>query len=284
MTLRLATRGSALARAQASLVATALATPCELVVVTTGGDRDQSTPVEAMSGQGWFTSEVEGAVLSGSADAAVHSAKDLPTALAAGLEVVAVLPRGDVRDALVTRGGALDSLASGACVATSSLRRALLLGALRPDLRVVPMRGNVDTRLRKLDEGEVDGLLVAAAGLDRLGRGERATERLDPRVFVPAPAQGAIAVETYPASAAAAHVAVADDPDTHETITTERAVLVALGGGCLMPLGVWARLEGDELVVSAALAAGGRIHRVEMSDRVERAAGLAASVALALRG
>ena len=284
MTLRLATRGSALARAQAALVAAAVGGDCELVIVSTGGDRDQSTPVEAMTGQGWFTSEVEAAVLSGRADAAVHSAKDLPTTLAAGLAVVATLPRADVRDALVTRGETLRALPAGATVGTSSVRRAHLLAWLRPDLRVVPMRGNVDTRLRRLDEGAVDALLLAAAGLDRLGRGDRVTERLDPRVVVPAPAQGAIAVEADPASAVAAAVAGADDPDTHTAIRVERAVLVALGGGCLLPLGVWARREGAELVVSAVLAGNGELRRVELGGPADRPAELAERVAAALRG
>lgn len=284
MTLRLATRGSVLARAQAALVADALALPCELVVITTGGDRNQTTPVAAMTGQGWFTSEIEGALLSGRADAAVHSAKDLPTTLAAGLAVVATLPRADIRDALVTRGEPLDQLRAGATVGTSSVRRARLLDALRPDLRVVPIRGNVDTRLRQLDEGQVDALIVAAAGLDRIGRGDRIIERLDPRIVVPAPAQGAIAVEADPSSDAGIIARAADDADTHRAVTVERAVLVALGGGCLLPLGVWARRDGAELVVSAALDTADGVRRVELSDSVERADELAEQVAAALRG
>ncbi len=198
--LRLATRGSALARAQAALAAEAIqgagGPATELVIVRTEGDSHQSTPIEQLEGQGWFTAAIERALLEGRADIAVHAAKDLPTELAPGLEVAALLARADARDAVVCRdGGGLDSLPDGATVGSSSARRCALLADLRPGLRCVPIRGNVDTRLRKLEAGEVDGLLVAAAGVDRLGLSARIGERLDPRSFVPAPAQGAIALE-----------------------------------------------------------------------------------------
>jgi hydroxymethylbilane synthase len=287
--LRLATRGSALARAQAGLAAAALeagggGASARLVIVTTGGDRNQSTPIEQMEGQGWFTAEIERSVLEGEADLAVHSAKDLPTTLAPGLEVVALLPRGNPADALVTRdGAALRLLRDGATVGSSSQRRSALLAAIRPGLRCVPIRGNVDTRLRKLDAGEVDGLLVAAAGMDRLGLSGRISERLDPRQFVPAPAQGAIALEAVAGSAPAAIAAAADHAATRLTVTCERAVLLALGGGCLLPLGVWARLEGEHLVISAALAAGGSVARIEIGGDPADAADLAERVAGALR-
>ncbi|MEO8899714.1 MAG: hydroxymethylbilane synthase [Candidatus Dormibacter sp.] len=286
--LRLATRGSALARAQAGLAAAAIEAEggagARLVVVTTGGDRNQSTPIEQMEGQGWFTAEIERSVLDGEADIAVHSAKDLPTTLAPGLDLVALLPRGDPCDALVTRDGkALCHLPDGATVGSGSPRRSALLAAIRPGLRCVPIRGNVDTRLRKLDAGEVDGLLVAGAGMDRLHLSDRVAERLDPRQFVPAPAQGAIALEAVAGSAAAVTAAVVDHAATRLAVTCERAVLLALGGGCLLPLGVWARLEGERLVISAALATDGSVARVELAGDPAGAAELAERVAGALR-
>ena len=286
--VRLATRGSALARAQARLAAEALqrggCPQTEEVIVSTGGDRHASTPVEEMDGQGWFTAEVERAVLTGEADLAVHSAKDLPTELAPGLEIAALLTRADPADALVTAGGGdLASLAPGSTVASSSRRRAALLEAVRPDLRVVPIRGNVDTRLRKLDAGEVDALLVAAAGLERLGRAHRIAERLSPHTFVPAPAQGAIALEGRPGTPAWEVAASIGDPASALAVRCERAVLAGLGGGCLLPLGVWARLEDGRLVVSAALAGGSGMVRVEVGGDPADWDELAAQVVRALR-
>lgn len=256
--LRIATRGSALARAQTELVVATLRrshVDASLLVVRTRGDKAPKTPAAQMEGQGWFTAELEQALLDGRADAAVHSAKDLPTELADGLAVVAHLERGDARDALATRDGStLATLKEGATVGTSSPRREAFLRALRPDLRAVPMRGNVDTRLRKLDAGEVDALLLAAAGLDRLGAGHRATQRLDPQLFVPAPAQGVIAIETRIDSPAAAACAQADDPPSAAAARAEREVLRRLGAGCRLPLGAWARVEEGSLVVLGALA------------------------------
>ena len=286
--LRLATRGSALARAQASLASEAIhragGPGTELVIVRTEGDRNQAAPIEQLEGQGWFTAAIERALLDGRADVAVHAAKDLPTELAEGLHVAAVLPRADPRDAVVTRDGAgLDSLEDGATVGSSSARRAALLGELRPGLRCVPIRGNVDTRLRKLDSGEVDGLLLAVAGLDRLGLSPRIGERLDPRSFVPAPAQGAIALEVVTSAAAAAGVEAANDTDTDIAVRTERALLRALGGGCLLPLGAWARLEDAALVLSAALGVGGAMRRAEMGGDPAAPDELVDRVAAALR-
>lgn len=285
--MRLATRGSALARAQAELAAAALSAggvvDIETIVVRTGGDRRKSTPIDSLEGQGWFTAELERAVADGTADAAVHSAKDLPTELAAGLAVVALLQRADPRDALVSRDGGLHQLSAGAVVGSSSARRAALLAEARPDLHCVAMRGNVDTRLGKLRSGEVDALLVAAAGLDRLGVLEPCIERLDPRRFVPAPAQGAIALETRIDSPAAQLCGLAGDPATALAVGVERGVLAALGGGCLLPLGVWARLEGERLVASAALGVDGGIRRAELAGDCDRPLELAARLAAALR-
>jgi len=286
--LRLATRGSALARAQAALAAAAIrhagGPEADLVIVRTGGDLNQTTPVEQMEGQGWFTAEIERALLDGRADIAVHAAKDLPTELAGGLEVAGVLARADPRDALVTRdGGGVQSLLDGATVGSSSARRAALLAVLRPGVRSVPIRGNVDTRLRKLDAGEVDALLLAAAGLDRLGLSERIGERLDPRTFVPAPAQGAIALEVVAGAAPFGAAAAAGDPPTALAVATERGLLRALGGGCLLPLGAWARVEDGALVLSAALGVEGTVRRAELGGDPRRPDELVARVAAALR-
>jgi len=286
--LRLATRGSQLARAQTELVRAVLEAAggiaVEVMVIETSGDRDPG-PVEQLAGVGWFTTELERALLDGRADAAVHSAKDLPTTLSGGLSLVALLPRADPRDALVSRHpGGLRELPHGATVATSSPRRAALLRELRPDLRIVAMRGNVDTRLRKLDAGEVDALILAAAGLDRLGRGEEISERLDPRVFVPAPAQGIIGVEAMSGSLAASRCAVAQDPASEVAQRAERSTLRHLGGGCLLPLGAWARSEGDELVMSGALgASGSAVRRAEVRGWPGGAEALGAELAERLR-
>lgn len=286
--VRLATRGSRLALAQAELAAAALAeragASTETVTVRTHGDREQTTPVSQMEGQGWFTAEIERALLDGRADAAVHSAKDLPSILADGLVIAAHLPRADARDALVAGDGVtLDRLPAGARVGTSSARRVNLLRALRPDVRAVPMRGNVDTRLRKLDDGEVDALLLACAGLDRLGLGDRISERLDPRVFVPAPAQGAIALETRAGDPAEDVCRRAADAATAVAVAAERAVLVALGGGCLIPLGAWARTEGDRLVLSAAIVDEAGRREAEMGGDPSAPEALGEAVAERLR-
>jgi hydroxymethylbilane synthase len=288
-TLRLATRGSALALRQTALAVDALrlAVPdgdVETLVVRTQGDRRVNAPIDQLEGQGWFTADLERSLLDGRAEVAVHSAKDLPSALAPGLSIAAHLPRADVRDGVVSPGGRrLDELPDGATVGTSSARRAGLLAALYPGLRAVPIRGNVDTRLRKLDGGEVDALLLACAGLDRLSLGDRCAQRLDPGEFVPSPAQGAIALETVMNSEAAQVCARVDDHATRVAVTAERAVLIGLGGGCLLPLGAWARIEGGQLVLVAALVVEGVIRRAEASGRVNEPEALGEMVAARLR-
>ena len=286
--LRLATRGSRLARAQAALAAVRLQScgveAVETVVIQTQGDREPSTPVVELEGEGWFSAALERAIADGRADAAVHSAKDLPGRLGDGLEVAAFLERADCRDGLVSRDGRpLALVEAGASIGTGSPRRAALLRALRPDLRAVPIRGNVDTRLRKLDAGEVDGLLLACAGMDRIGAADRLAERLDPRIFVPAPCQGAIALETATQGPAADACGLADHPPTRAAALAERAVLAALGGGCLLALGAWARLEGDRLVLSAALEMGGVLRRVELPGDLRAPEELGTRVAERLR-
>jgi len=288
VTLRLATRGSRLALAQTEIVVRALAAAghegAEPLVVQTRGDRNQTTPVAEMEGQGWFTAEVERTLLDGRAELAVHSAKDLPSQLSSGLEVAAHLGRGDPRDALVSRDRQrLGDLPSGARVGTSSARRINLLRLLRPDVEFVPMRGNVDTRLAKLDGGEVDALVLAAAGLDRLDSGHRITERLDPTRCVPAPCQGIIVVEAVRGAAAAEIAADVDVGVSRAAATCERTVLMALGGGCLLPMGAWARLVGDALLCIAAIADQRGHRHVEMSGDPDDPAGLGQRVAEQLR-
>ncbi|TMB89982.1 MAG: hydroxymethylbilane synthase [Chloroflexi bacterium] len=285
--LRLATRTSALARAQSDIAIAALqrhgATGIELVPLTTSGDRQAETPLQRLEGQGWFTAELERSLLDGRADIAVHSAKDLPSALAPGLVIAALLPRGDARDAAVTRDASrLGDLPAGATVGTSSARRIAFLAADHPALRPVAMRGNVDTRLRKLDAGQVDALVLACAGLERLGV-RRRYEALDPGVFVPAPAQGAIALEAREASVAASLCAAVADAATAACVRAERAVLAALGGGCLLPLGAYARREADQLVLTAAFTEDGGIRRAELTGDPEQPERLGAAVAALLR-
>jgi hydroxymethylbilane synthase len=286
-TLRLATRGSALALRQAALAAHALQAAgsgdLETLVVRTEGDRTNA-PIDQLEGQGWFTADLERSLLDGRADVAVHSAKDLPSALASGLSIAAYLARADARDGVVTASGRpLDELPAGATLGTSSARRAGFLAALYPRVRAVPMRGNVDTRMRKLDAGEVDGLLLACAGLDRLSLGHRFTQRLDALEFVPSPAQGAIALETVTDSAASGACALVGDTATRIAVTAERAVLIGLGGGCLLPLGAWARIEDGRLVLVAALVVEGAVRRAEASGGIDEPEALGELVAARLR-
>lgn len=287
-TLRLATRGSALARRQAMLASAALGAAghadVQTVIVRTEGDRRADVAIGELEGQGWFTADLERVLLDDRADIGVHSAKDLPSALAPGLTVAAYLPRADVRDGVVSlQGHGLDDLPPGATVGTSSARRVGLLAALYPALRAVPMRGNVDTRLRKLEEGQVDALMLACAGLDRLDLGERCSERLDPTTFVPAPAQGAIALETVAGSAAARACEALSDALTAMAVAAERAVLVSLGGGCLLPLGAWARVEEGRLVLTAALVEDAAVRRAELSGDPDAPEALGELVAARLR-
>ncbi len=287
-TLRLATRGSALALRQTALAADALrgagSGDVESLVIRTEGDRRTDAAIDQLEGEGWFTADLERSLVDRRADVAVHSAKDLPSALAPGLSIAAYLGRADARDGVVSRtGGALEELPAGATVGTSSARRAGLLAALYPRLKAVPIRGNVDTRLRKLDTGEVDALVLACAGIDRLALGNRLAQRLDPLKFVPSPAQGAIALETVTGSAAARACVPVDDRATRLAVTAERAVLSALGGGCLLPLGAWARVEAGRLVLVAALVAEGSIHRAEAEGSLEDPKALGEAVAARLR-
>ena len=249
--IRIGSRGSALAVAQARLVVDALerqGRPTRLVIVETDGDR--RAPDTAW-GEGAFVAAIERALLDGRVDVAVHSAKDVPTDQDPRLGIVAYLPRADPRDALVVRSDAterrLADLPAGTRVGTDSPRRTGFLLAARPDLAVHPLHGNVDTRLRRLDGGETDALVLACAGLDRLGLGNRIVERIEAEIIPPAPGQGAIAVQMgRDDGAMLASVAAMDDRRTRQVVEAERAFLGASGGGCRAPIGALATIRGDE--------------------------------------
>ena len=261
-TLRLGTRRSALATTQSTWVADrlrALGHDVELVEVTTEGDRDRSTPLARLGGTGVFVSALRTALAEGRVDLAVHSLKDLPTAPDEATTVAAVPTREDPRDALVARDGlTLGELPAGATVGTGSPRRRAQLAALGLGLEVTDLRGNVDTRLRQVSEGRVDAVVLAAAGLRRLGRIDEATELLDPLQMLPAPGQGALAVEVRADDVAtAAVVAALDDPDARACTTAERVLLAELEAGCSAPVGALAEVvegtDGPELSLRAVV-------------------------------
>ncbi len=272
--LRVATRGSALARWQAERIVALLARPAELVVVSTLGDRDKASTIHALGGTGVFVKEVQDAVLRGDADVAVHSAKDLPPIAPAGLTFAAVPERADPRDALV--GSRLDDLPTGARIGTGSVRRRAQLAALRPDLTFDELRGNIPTRLERA--ASFDAIVVAAAALDRLGLSERVTERLAPSTLLPQVGQGALAVECREDDADTQRALdEIDDPGAHAEIRAERAFLAQLGGGCSLPCGALARRQADgSLTLEALLASldGRIVLRVEGAGSDPEALGL----------
>jgi len=247
--LRIGTRASLLARTQTGWVVERLrAHGVEVVVATIGtrGDERRDVPIAAIGGDGVFVRELEQALLDGRIDVAVHSLKDMPTAETAGLKLAGIPVRATPFDALIGRTASrLEDLPAGARVGTSSIRRIVQLKAARPDVEAIPLRGNVDTRLRKLDAGDYDALILAAAGLERLGLGDRITHLLEPPAFWPAVAQGALGVQVRAADARATDaVAAIDHGVTHAAAVAERSMLGALAGGCLAPIGGWAR-RGD---------------------------------------
>jgi len=248
--LRIGTRGSALALWQANAVAALLAghgRATELVTIRTTGDRIQDRPLSEAGGKGLFVKEIEDALLAGSIDLAVHSAKDMSVAIPPGLAVAAVLPREDPRDALVLREGR--GLPSPCNVGTGSVRRSAQLSGRMPGARFLPIRGNVDTRLRKLDGGELDALILAAAGLTRLGHAPRISQAIPADECIPAPGQGIIAIETRADDASDAVWRAIDDAAAAAAFDAERAVVEGLGGGCQLPLGAIALHEDGGLVM-----------------------------------
>ncbi len=285
--LRIGTRGSPLALAQAHetrdrLIAAHphLAAPgaIEIVVFKTTGDRILDRTLAEAGGKGLFTKELEDALLDGRADLAVHSMKDVPTWLPDGLEISTLLPREDTRDAFFSRGGqGVDELPAGSVVGTAGLRRQAQILERRPDLKVVPFRGNVQTRLAKLDAGEVDATLLALAGLRRLGLTDRITAVLEPEVMLPAVAQGAIGIEIRSADdATRALLAPLHCHQTAARVGAERALLAALDGSCRTPIAALSTLDGDRLTLKAkVLSPDGR-----QVFQAERAGAAADAVAL----
>jgi hydroxymethylbilane synthase len=264
--LRVGTRGSALALTQTGIAVEALRKAARssglelevaIVRITTSGDKITDRPFEAIGPKGVFAKELERALLDGEIDVAVHSLKDLPSDEPEGLVISAVLEREDARDVLVSRDGVLlADLPTNAVIGTSSSRRRALLGIARPDLRTVPLRGNVDTRLEKIRNGEMDAGVLAGAGLVRLSRQDEITEWLDPMQFVPAPGQGTLAIEarTDRVGDDLSWMADADHGSTRACTEAERAFMRGVEGGCEVPLGAWARLEGGDIVCEGFLS------------------------------
>ena len=293
MKIRLGTRGSRLAMVQSEIVAALLRAAghdVTLVPIVTEGD---VRPIDMSAGEGVFVAAIARSLLDGRIDIAVHSAKDIPLVEEPELVVAAYPQRADARDALITRAGgaSLASLPHGSTVGTDSPRRTGFLRAARPDLRVVALHGNVDTRLWRLDEGTVDALVVAAAGVDRLGFGERIDRRLEAAIVAPAPAQGALAIQAHRAGAGLVRVLrEIDAPDIRFAVEVEREVLRATGGTCRAPVGALAEVRGDafELLVAGVNSDGSdmRVERLTgvrgqaMRMAAEAGARLVAAVAL----
>lgn len=284
--IRIGTRGSALALTQARLVAEALDTEVELVTITTAGDR--STAPVARLGVGVFVSALRDALAAKEIDVAVHSYKDLPTAPADGLVVAAVPERADPRDALVARDGLrLAELPPGARVGTGAPRRVAQLRARRVPFEIVGVRGNVDTRLRKVADGELDAVVLARAGLARLGRTAEITETLDPSVMLPAPAQGALAVECRADSDFLEALAKLDHPPTRAAITAERVLLSTLEAGCSAPVAALAKVLGSgEIRLHGAVVSpdGDRAIRLSRTGSVPDDVGRALAADLIVAG
>jgi hydroxymethylbilane synthase len=300
-TFRIGTRGSQLALFQARTVASLLqeraGAASEIVIIKTSGDRLADASLSEVGGKRLFVKEIEDALLAGEVDLAVHSSKDMPAVLPEGLEIAAVLPREDPRDAVVLPGASgpatldhvLRHLRNSPRVGTSSVRRIAQLIALLPGAQFQPIRGNLDTRLRKLDDGEFDALVLAAAGLRRLDRGDRISVALPIEQCVPAPGQGIIAVETRAGDAPVrALVERIDDSLAATALAVERAVVRRLGGGCQMPIGAHARVTGTMLEVTGIVVAldGSRSAKAETTGHAADpdAAGVRAAELLLERG
>lgn len=291
MTLRIATRRSALAMWQANHVAALLrgrepGLEVRLLELVTRGDRILDVPLAEVGGKGLFVKEIEEALLRGDAEVAVHSMKDLPASLAPGLTVAATPVREDARDALVSRGLRLEALPRGARVGTASLRRAAQLRATRPDLRVETIRGNVQTRLRKLDEG-LDAVVLAYAGLRRLGLADRVVQVFSIEEMLPAVAQGALAVEARASDAETLRrVAPFDDSTTRHQVEAERGLLRRLEGGCQVPLAAHATVQAGVVTLRALVSSldGNRLVRGERSGPVGQAAEIGVALAEELLG
>lgn len=285
--LRIGSRGSILARWQAEFVRKQLfrvtGVEVEIIIIKTSGDKLQQSPLTQIGGKGIFIKELEEALLDETVDLAVHSVKDIPTETPGRLFFPAVCRRDDVRDCLVSsKGTKLANLRQGARVGTGSLRRKAQLRHHRPDLDIRELRGNVDTRLRKVESGEYEAIVLSKAGLDRLGWSQKITEALSTEISLPAVGQGAIAVESRAKDVEMGEVlAKLDDAETRTSIIAERALLSALHGGCQVPLGAWARLERGELVMEAVVCSvdGSQYVRQRASAPPDQAAQLGEQMA-----
>jgi hydroxymethylbilane synthase len=284
----LGTRGSALALAQSHLVLAALKArhpriALKVEPIRTTGDRDQTTSLSQIGGQGIFVKEIERALLAGEIDLAVHSLKDVPSVLPDGLALAAMLPREDPRDALVSRAGlTLHELPEGATVGTGSMRRRAQLRAVRADLQLLDIRGNVDTRLLKVQEGAYDAAVLAVAGLCRLGREDAICEILSPEIMLPAPGQGTIVIQVRADDDSAVQlVSTLDDPATRAASTAERAFLQVLGAGCRLPIGAHGTVEDSSLRVVGMIGApdGRRLVRGELCGEIREAEALGGALA-----
>lgn len=288
MLLRIGTRGSKLALAQSEWVKARIESEharirVELVKIKTKGDKILDSPLSKIGGKGLFVKEIEDALLNNAVDLAVHSMKDVPAELPEDLEISVFPKREDPRDAFVSVAcKSIDQLPEGASVGTSSLRRAAQLLHLRPDLRVVPMRGNVDTRLRKLDSGDVQALILAAAGLRRLGVSKRISRLLPPTEFLPAVGQGMLGVELRKKDRRVKNLLrFLNDEETETTARAERAFLKKLGGGCQVPLAGYARLRAKTLYIEGLVAEldGSVILRKKMRGSCEKAEAIGKALA-----
>lgn len=289
--LVIGTRGSALALWQANHVAAEIRRlrpefEVELEVIVTSGDRFQSAPVAEVGGKAVWVKEIEEALLAGRVDLAVHSLKDVPAVLPDGLSLGAYPTRADARDAFISRSGAtLMGLPAGTKVGTSSLRRRCQLLAKRPDLKVEILRGNVDTRLRKLEEGQIEAAILACAGLDRLGHGEKITERLAPELMLPAIGQGCMAIEIrFGDSRMTPLVALLDHAETRAAVVAERALMAGLGGSCNTPVAGYAQVSGSKLTLTGLVGHpdGTTILQVVREGDVSKPAALGTDTAKAL--
>jgi hydroxymethylbilane synthase len=293
-TTRIGTRGSALALAQAAETRDRLMaahglpeTAFEIVPISTSGDRIQDRPLSEAGGKGLFTKEIEEALLDGRIDIAVHSSKDMPTVLPEGLDLLAFLPREDPRDAFIGRSvRTIMELPHGATVGSSSLRRQELIRRLRPDLQVITFRGNVQTRLRKLEEGQAEGTLLANAGLKRLGLAHVATDLMPLERFPPAPGQGAICIEACVGNQRVAELlAPINDTPTAAALACERAFLAALDGSCRTPIAGYASIEEQSLRFSGLIITpdGSQAHDIAAEGSVSDAARIGRDAGAAIR-
>jgi hydroxymethylbilane synthase len=292
--LRIGTRGSPLALVQARMVASRLAAALgkgedafDLVVIRTSGDVIQDRSLAEEGGKGLFTKEIEEALLDGRIDLAVHSAKDMPTVLPAGLMLAACLEREDARDVFISwKAGSIAELPQGATLGTTAPRRQAIVKRARPDLRIVPLRGNVETRLRKLDDGEVDATILALAGLKRLGLAERATRIMSTEEFVPAAGQGAIGIEARQDDTRMRELlARIDHADTSTAVACERAFLAELDGTCKTPIAGHAMLSGGVLQFRGLIAKpdGSAAHETAVAGGRDNAIAIGADAGRALR-